>query len=234
MDADRFDTLTRLIGSRTSRRMAVGLITTGLLSVAVPEAAAARCSARHLCPECKRCKQHRCRPDASKNNTPCTGGTCQSGVCQTSNCTPVCTNPNGTVRTCGSDSCGGFCGPVGETCTFGRVCDSTGNCTCPADKPVLVSCAAFTGCTDLATEEQNCGHCGDFCAFTCCGGFCVNTAQEDRNCGVCGKVCPEDQPTCCGGSCVNTLSDPGNCGGCAGRGGQACAAGLGCISGFCR
>jgi hypothetical protein len=44
MQAERFDTLLRLIGSRTSRRMAVGLAATGLLSLTVPEAAARRCS----------------------------------------------------------------------------------------------------------------------------------------------------------------------------------------------
>ena len=36
LDAERFDTLTRLIRSRTSRRMAVGLAATGLLSMACP------------------------------------------------------------------------------------------------------------------------------------------------------------------------------------------------------
>jgi hypothetical protein len=42
MDSARFGTLTRLIGSRTSRRVAVGLEATGMLSVAVPDAEAAR------------------------------------------------------------------------------------------------------------------------------------------------------------------------------------------------
>ena len=67
MQAERFDTLSRLIGARTSRRMAVGLAATGLLSLAIPEAAAARCSTRKPCPDCRKCRKHRCKPDATQN-----------------------------------------------------------------------------------------------------------------------------------------------------------------------
>jgi hypothetical protein len=49
MDADRFDTLTRRIGSRTSRRVAVGLAAAGLLGIAVPEPVAARCRRATSC-----------------------------------------------------------------------------------------------------------------------------------------------------------------------------------------
>jgi hypothetical protein len=45
MDDARFNTLTRFMGPRTSRRLPVGLAATGLLSIAVPDTAAARCSA---------------------------------------------------------------------------------------------------------------------------------------------------------------------------------------------
>ena len=41
MDADRFDTIARVIGFRTSRRLAVGLVATGLLSLTVPDTVAA-------------------------------------------------------------------------------------------------------------------------------------------------------------------------------------------------
>ena len=61
MDANRFDSVARLIGSRTTRRVAAGLAVTGLLSIAVPEASAVRCSTQKPCPDCYRCRQHRCR-----------------------------------------------------------------------------------------------------------------------------------------------------------------------------
>ena len=82
MDADRFATLTRLVGSRTSRRVAVGLAATGLLSIAVPDAEAARCNKQTLCPVCRRCRRHRCRPDRTQNGAICSFGfTCDNGVC---------------------------------------------------------------------------------------------------------------------------------------------------------
>jgi hypothetical protein len=83
LDAERFDTLTRLIRSRTSRRMAVGLAATGLLSIGVPDAEAARCNKRKPCLVCRRCRRHRCRPDRSQNGDICGSGgfTCDNGVC---------------------------------------------------------------------------------------------------------------------------------------------------------
>jgi len=53
MDANGFDRLARLIGSRSSRRAALGLAVTGLFAAAVPEAEAVRCSKRNPCPECQ-------------------------------------------------------------------------------------------------------------------------------------------------------------------------------------
>ena len=71
MDAHRFDALTHFIGSRTSRRGAVGLAATGLLSFAVPDAAAARCSKQKPGPVGKKCKRHRCKPDVTQNGASC-------------------------------------------------------------------------------------------------------------------------------------------------------------------
>jgi hypothetical protein len=84
LDAERFETLTRLIGSRTSRRMAVGLAATGLLSIAVPDAEAVRCNQQTLCPVCRRCRRHRCRPDRTQDGDICGGFgyVCDNGVCR--------------------------------------------------------------------------------------------------------------------------------------------------------
>jgi hypothetical protein len=82
MNADRFHALTRLIGSRASRRSAVGFAATGLLAVAAPEAAAVRCSRQADCPICYRCtRRGRCRK--KRDGATCaTIGTCQNGLCE--------------------------------------------------------------------------------------------------------------------------------------------------------
>jgi len=101
MEVERFDALSRFIGSRTSRRMAAGLVAAGLLGMTVPEAAATKCSKLQHCPECKRCRRHRCKPDTLA--TSCTGGTCQSGTC-----VPSCGDlfsPCGRASDCCSGSC---------------------------------------------------------------------------------------------------------------------------------
>jgi hypothetical protein len=55
MDDARFDALARFIGSRTTRRLAVGLVAAGLLGMAVPGVEAARCSKTKPCRECQQC-----------------------------------------------------------------------------------------------------------------------------------------------------------------------------------
>jgi len=81
MNADRFNALTRLIGSRASRRSAVALAATGLLAVAAPDAAAARCSRQADCAICYRCtRRGRCRK--KRDAASCaTTGTCLNGLC---------------------------------------------------------------------------------------------------------------------------------------------------------
>src|SRR3954470_15384045 len=124
MDANRFDAFTRLIGSRTSRRIAIGLGATGLLFTAVPEAEARKCSKKNPCPKCYRCRKHRCRPLCGA------GKICQDGVC----CDPGFADCDGDgncevdLRTntthCGR--CATACG-TGATCLNGA-CTSEGGC----------------------------------------------------------------------------------------------------------
>jgi len=161
MDADGFDTLARLVGSRTSRRLAIGLATTGLWSLSVPEAEAARCSKQNPCPECKRCKRHRCKPAATQ--TACSGG---AGACVKGTCCPV-------QRACGSTCCalgkqcsGGVCVPA--CAGFFAPCDGDGDCC-------SVSCVPGFGakvCT-CSTAGKVCHSSGDCCSgLTCVGFFC--------------------------------------------------------------
>jgi hypothetical protein len=158
MDAARFDTLTRLIGSRTSRRVLVGLAASGLLGIAVPDAEAAKCSNKKPCPECYQCKKHKCKP---LTETACTNGTCQSGVCITP--------PPPPPPECVSHAdCGG--GP-GTTigCFLGRCCrlaSTTGGSYSCGDGWFTADCCANTCCA---------GHCYDGSGFGLGKNLCPGT-----------------------------------------------------------
>ena len=167
MDTDRFDAIARFIGSRTTRRMAVGLAAMGLLSSAVPDATAARCSATRPCPACKRCKRHRCRPDAMQDGAPCTGGTCQDGTC-------VCTDPN-THRCPGTGVCGECCG-AGE-CPAGEFCQSV------QGGPFLCYCDLITSveCQQVCIPKS----CATSCAKSCTG--------PSADCGCGGALTCQDE-----------------------------------------
>src|SRR4051812_20805038 len=41
------------------------------------------------------------------------------------------------------------------------------------------------------------------CAATACGGLCVDTATDERNCGACGNACPTTY-RCRASACVAT------------------------------
>lgn len=92
-------------------------------------------------------------------------------------------------------------------------------------------------CTDLKTDNANCGKCGTPCAIgaTCvqgscqcgpnqskCGATCVDLKTDITNCGKCGTICGNDagQPmgggmwACMGGACVVMCPAPKiDCGG---------------------
>jgi len=120
----------------------------------------------------------------------------------------------------------------------------------------LTSCSGE--CVDLASDEANCGECGNACGSgevcsgsTCsagcdpglenCGGSCVNLATSNDHCGVCFNACAirrhcEDS-TCvcdegleeCSGVCANLGTDPMNCGSC----GVECGFGMDCVAASC-
>jgi hypothetical protein len=70
-------------------------------------------------------------------------------------------------------------------------------------------------CTDIATDDQNCGMCNNPCGAatsckgskcvctdstkTLCGTMCVDAQTDPKNCGACGHVCPNSN--CIGGKC---------------------------------
>lgn len=113
-------------------------------------------------------------------------------------------------------------------------------------------------CTNIASDSNNCGACGNVCGTgqhcqvatcTCqgslqnCAGSCINTNANAQNCGACGTACEATQVcdrgmcaaecsvglTNCNQGCTNPLSDPFNCGAC----NITCGAGQNCIQGMC-
>jgi hypothetical protein len=76
-----------------------------------------------------------------------------------------------------------------------------------------------TGCTDLRTNDANCGVCGLACASneSCSMGRCILSG------------CPTGEDLC-DGICIDTLYDAQNCGGCD----VLCGASEWCLDGSCR
>jgi hypothetical protein len=181
--------LTRFIGSRTSRRVAVGLTVSGLLSIKVPEAAAAKCSKQKPCPKCKRCHKHKCKPDANQNNDSCdTGKTCLNGACVAGTCSTHADCPGaGCVgRTCGlctqSEHCAGAC-EANHVCP----CTKSGACLqCGPDERL---------CEETCASRQAC------CPDDCSGGHtCVGAAGP-------GCVCPPGEVDCGTNTCSTCCVD---------------------------
>src|SRR5215213_7160675 len=198
MEAERFDALSRLVGSRTSRRMAVALAATGLLGLAMPDVAEARCSTRNPCPDCKKCRKRRCKPDAEQDDQGCTDdGICKSGTCclaLQANCTDAeqcCQGEEkmacGPIGNLGQDQCcrplGGACSTVGsweECCTVllegggARLVDCAPTNTCGgwgASCNVSSMCASGVCCRDSGGGfEGVCCNAGQFCVNNQCVG----------------------------------------------------------------
>ena len=165
----------------------------------------------YACPSGYTCVASTCTPPAS-----CNGGPVCTGVeqCCTSGCTNIDTDPHRCGKcnnACPStDTCvTGVCTPV-KSCNGGPVCTGVDQC-----------CAA--GCTNVNTDPDNCGACGNVCAYgaPCVGAVCQPTCNGGPACtGV---------DTCCYSGCTNTQTDPNNCSGC----GYVCPTGWSCVYGGC-
>jgi len=123
-------------------------------------------------------------------------------------------SPEKTVATCGADCTAGGCEVFMENRTGATVTLLNRQQDCCLEPHQLICDGE---CKSYLTDDQNCGGCGNECAFD---EFCGN--------GVCEKICGEGE--LCGEVCVDIFSDPLNCGGC----GIACGAGEYCDEGVCR
>src|SRR4029453_999719 len=126
----------------------------------------------------------------------------------------------GTAWAGGRDPCQTFCRCSGKSrqdaCLAAcRACNSDTSRLCG-------SCASGYVCTDLASDLNNCGACGNVCwpgpledaacfdgtcVYQCaegavrCGGTCTFLEWDPDNCGACGNACPEAAPYCTQGGC---------------------------------
>src|SRR5215207_2778683 len=89
MDGRHFDTLTRHLSARLSRRTSLSLLASlGLSDLGAPDHAEAK-RKKKRCPPCKTRKKGKCKKN-KPDGTACPGGTCQNGGCVLTGCIPSC------------------------------------------------------------------------------------------------------------------------------------------------
>jgi hypothetical protein len=212
MDSARFDRLTRVIGTLSTRRAALGLLSALGLAGALADdgdAKKKRKKCKKKCGPCRKCKKGKCKP--KPDGADCGGGaTCQSGecvcpteccadsdcgsdcaVCDSGQCVSTC--PDGQV--CQGDTCVASC-PTGQKECNG-VCIPENQCCggCPAGQ---TCCTNVVECKDTRNDPDFCGGCAN---HQCPGGaFCANGACSVQ-CNTIGDVC--FQPDCKCGSRVD-------------------------------
>jgi hypothetical protein len=176
--------------------------------------------------------------DSSTEHCGSCGNICESDVsggvayCVEGSCVEQCT---GDREVCGSDcvdtqtnadNCGS-CGNSCETNIDGAVAEClSGSCaeTCALSKHTL--CDNYDVCTDLQTDDNHCGACGNECTTSVDGA----TATCDGN-GNCVEQCALNSHTLCAGAgeCANLSDSDDHCGSC----GNTCGTNETCISGQC-
>jgi hypothetical protein len=122
------------------------------------------------------------------------------------------------------------CGTCGVACTApGKTVCPAGACACTSPGLTDCKSSGIDGCFDLQTDEAHCGGCvGHACVAgdLCCGGSCKPVATDNANCGACGNSCAAPK-SCQGGSCTCPALQPVACGsaccvqGCCGSGASA-------------
>ncbi len=168
-------------------------------------------------------------PPSAANGWIVTPTSC-GNVCTTTPCYVVANVGNCDGTTCSGFSYGswatavitGSCNAPGAdtveaTCTMNSVAtpvDVSGYCY-PCQQPQRY-CGA--SCTNVQTDNNNCGTCGNRCGIAVTGQICSTGACQ----------CPGSLPTVCSGACVNTLTDSNHCGNCTTicSGGQTCSGGI--------
>jgi len=242
MEPQRFDTLTKLVAARPSRRQVLRLLAGGLFgAAAAPLAAPAAASG---------CCSNYAISDCAPNQFCFYGGDKDTGVCVNLGVNATCGPAGGNVCCCGGKCCADAdCGP-------GGTCDADGTCVCPVGQIFCGQPQTRGSCVDLNSDFNNCGSCGTSCALfgDCVSGHCLcppdlPTVCENNGhpicvdltkgfggsfCGSCEALdCLSGVQACCGGQCTAIDDNNSNCGGC----GNLCASTPGtraqCCNGAC-
>jgi hypothetical protein len=119
-----------------------------------------------------------------------------AGSCDGTSATQ-CTYP-GTAVVCSQPGCSG------STAISAGLCDGNGACTTPttAGCGVGTYCNATTGsCANQLANGVTCQTSAQCTSGSCCG-VCTNIATDNSNCGMCGTVCTAGQQTCTSGHCL--------------------------------
>ena len=152
MDAERFDSLTRVLTTAGSRRRVLAAALAGALGLQgrlQPDDAAAGRRCKPKCSECERCKKgkkgRKGKCKAKSNGTACSTGTCQGGNCSLRTCS--------SAAECGSDANGGC------LCAAPR---SGGSKVCLTNTPtgdLVLNCNACPGgttCVYVNASKSSC------------------------------------------------------------------------------
>jgi hypothetical protein len=217
MDADRFDSISRLLSSSSTRRAALPALLAsaiGLTSYVHPNKVWAGGRCKPACRTCQSCKKGKCVRTANgkrckrgkcvsvRNGQRCSGGTCLGG-----RCAPFPTLPPPCRRlrqSCDDDCCDGLvCGDNG--CEKGRVCLRPLGAECSGDdcncSQVLQKCSPVTGtCRACVFPEETCQVADDCCI---CGNDCEcgTSAGDKKNvcCFTQGSINCQVTSECCAG-----------------------------------
>jgi hypothetical protein len=140
-------------------------------------------------------------------------------------CDGVCVDTATDEANCGGcfDACGGSTECIDGECTCGAGACGRGEdcvdgaCACQAG---MIECDGGAYCTDVSSDNRDCGGCGNVCVGTCvlgtceCGGGltecdpwgpggveCVDLQRNSLHCGACNAACGQGE-YCVDGECV--------------------------------
>lgn len=229
MEPELFDSLTKRLATRASRRSALRGLAGGALAAAgwsragsaAPRGKITICNwdddaglYRQLSINENGLNGHRHHddildPDFTSDetcgdcNTSCTAtaGTCGTGACLEGVCSysQDVTQCTGICETCALSSLGSY---NCEPLSYGADC---GKCHI---------CDGAGACVNAINETNPNVSCqGEEAGEFCCDGDCANTGIDELNCGTCGNVC-ESGLICCRGSCTDSDTHNEHCGEC--------------------
>jgi hypothetical protein len=139
------------------------------------------------------------------------------------------------LRLFGAALAGALLGPLGVRNAWAATDACKAFCRCRDRSQQNACLATCRACSN--DPRRMCGRCGSYvccgAGATCCGSFCTDLASDVNNCGACGNFCDEPGPyeygncfdgTCvyqcmegaveCNGTCTFVESDLNNCGAC--------------------